>query len=112
MLFDVKVTPLAKVDIDRNAQWWADNHSVEKAVHWADTVEQQMQALQSMPARFGVAQENDRFPIEIRSMPVGLGTHPTYRAVYTVVESTVHILAVRRGSERPLEPVDFPNLPT
>ena len=38
MTFRVIILPQTHRDIDRNADWWADHHSVEQAVRWADTV--------------------------------------------------------------------------
>ncbi len=42
MKFRVIVQPQAKEDIARNAIWWAENHSVDQAIRWAEVVEEQL----------------------------------------------------------------------
>lgn len=99
MTFQIRVLPRAEADIERNAQWWADNHSVEQAARWFFTVREQLKTLRSFPESHGLSAENDDFPYEIRDKLVGLGSRPGYRAVFTIVEDTVHVLTVRSGSE-------------
>lgn len=41
-------------------------------------------------------------------MLVELGSPPTYRAVFTIIDDVVHVLTVRRGSEGPIHELDFP----
>ena len=59
MSFVVQIADQAEADIDRNAIWWADNHSVEQAITWIQTIRQQLKALSTMPERFSIAPEND-----------------------------------------------------
>jgi len=99
MTFIIRYTDQAEADILRNANWWAERHSLQQALSFESTVEQQLSTLSSMPERFGVAPENDKFPIEIRQMMVGLGSRPSYRAIYTIQNNVVLILAVRRGEQ-------------
>jgi plasmid stabilization system protein ParE len=93
------VTPEAKGDIDRNACWWAEKHSLEQALRWSATIYDQLQTLRQFPKRHALAAENDKFPFEVRENPVGVGSRPNYRAVYTVHEDTVYVLAIRRDSQ-------------
>ena len=46
---------------------------------------------------------------ELRDKLVGLGSRPSYRAVFTIRDDTVHVLTVRRGSQEPLHSVDLPD---
>jgi len=108
MTFQVRVSPRAEEDIERNARWWADNHSVDQAVRWFYAVREQLKALSSFPESHGLSFENDDFPYEIRDKPVGLGSRPGYRAVFTIVEDTVHVLTVRSGSEGRLRFEELP----
>ena len=62
-----------------------------------------------MPERFSVAPENEAFEYEIRQMLVGLGSRPGYRAIYTITDDRVIVLAVRRGAEDELIAEDLPN---
>lgn len=64
MTFRVIILPQAHRDIDRNADWWADHHSVEQAVRWSDKVYDQISTLASFPESNGLSSENDEFPYE------------------------------------------------
>ena len=99
MTFTVRILPRAEADIERNAQWWADNHSVEQAARWFFAVREQLKTLRSFPESHGLSAEDADFPYEIRDKLVGLGTRPGYRAVFTIIGDTVHVLTVRSGSE-------------
>ena len=52
-----------------------------------------------MPEMHGYAYENDEFDIELLQMRVGLGSRPSYRAIFTVQNGEVVVLAIRRGAE-------------
>ncbi len=104
MTFKIRYTAQAHADIFRNASWWAEHHSLDQALEFEATVERQIATLSSLPQRHGVAPENDKFPIEIRQMIVGLGAKPSYRAIYTIQDDEVLILAVRRGSQDEFTP--------
>lgn len=103
MKFTVLYTQRARDDIFRNASWWAEHHSLDKALEWELAVQTQIQSLEKMPQRHGVAPENDQFVYEIRQMLVGLGPNPSYRAIYKVDDREVLELAVRRGAEKQFE---------
>lgn len=110
MTFRVIILPQAHRDIDRNADWWADHHSVEQAVRWSDKVYDQISTLASFPESNGLSSENDEFPYEIRDKVVGLGSHPGYRAVFTIKDNTVYVLTIPRAAQNTLRPdqVDAP----
>ena len=99
MNYRIEYTDRAEEDIFRNASWWAERHSLDQASEFLDVVRKQISTLADMPGRFGFAYENDKFEIEIRQMTVGLGPRPSYRAIYTIRDSEVVILAVRRGAQ-------------
>jgi len=109
MKFQLIVMPRARGDIDRNADWWADHHSIEQALKWSDTVYDQLQTLRSFPESHSLSAENDKFSYEIRDKLVGLGSRPRYRAVYTIQDDKVFVLTVRAGDEDRLttDDVDF-----
>jgi len=109
MKYAVFVTDQAESDLDRNAIWWADRYSVEQAISWLAEVWKQIESLEQMPERFSVAPENEAFEYEIRQMLVGLGSRPGYRAIYTITDDRVIVLAVRRGAEDELIAEDLPN---
>lgn len=109
MTFTVRYTDQAAADVFRNAQWWAKHHSVDQALRWEATIEQQILTLKEFPLKHALAPENAEFPYEIRQLLVGVGSRPSYRAVYTVVDDVVHVLAVHRAAQDRLTPdqIDF-----
>jgi len=108
MKYHVEINPDAEQDIKRNAQWWSDTYSQDQAEVWFFEVHEQLKALSSLPLRHQLADEDEQFPYELRQMLVGLGNPRTYRAVYTVQNEIVHVLAVRRASQGPIHPLDLP----
>lgn len=111
MTFRVIILPQAHRDIDRNADWWAENHSVEQALRWSDVVYDQIATLAEFPESNGLSIENDEFPYEIRDKMIGLGSRPSYRPIFTVKGDTVYVLTVRRGAQDVLRPSDVESLP-
>lgn len=61
-----------------------------------------------MPERNPVALENDLVDIEIHELLHRVGNRPSYRAIFTVSLSEVHVLAVHRASQGTMgEPAEF-----
>lgn len=104
MSFRVTVLPQAKGDVKRNAKWWADHHSAERAARWLDTVETQLESLKDFPESHSLSAENDEFPYEIRDKLVGLGSRPRYRAVFTIKGDEVYVLTVQAAEQDRLTP--------
>ncbi|MGE0608456.1 MAG: type II toxin-antitoxin system RelE/ParE family toxin [Pirellulales bacterium] len=111
MKFSVRITPQARRDIDRNADWWAEHHSFDQSLRWSEVVYDQIESSALLPHSNGLSAESDNFPYEIRDKRVGLGSRRTYRAVFTIKDGTVFVLAVRRGAQDIVRPdeVDFPH---
>ncbi len=82
MSFQVRILPRAERDIEGNAQWWADHHSVEQAVRWFYAVHDQLKALQHFPEGQPLSAENADFPYEIREKLVGLVTSKSQSRVH------------------------------
>lgn len=99
MRYTVVVTPRAEADIYRNAAWWAENHSLHQAIQWQDAIYSQFNALKQLPERCSLAAENDNHPQTLRQLLVGLGNHRSYRAIFTILDSEVHVLTVQRGAQ-------------
>ena len=99
MKFRLTVTPRARGDIDRNADWWADHHSIEQALKWSNAVYDQLESLRDFPESCSLSAENDEFDYEIREKLVGLGTRPGYRAIFTIKGNEVFVLTVRAGEQ-------------
>lgn len=107
MKYRVNITRRARVDISRNAKWWADHHSVEQSLNWADTIYDQLESLQDSPQSNSLSTETGEFGIELRDKLVGLGSHRRYRAVFTIREHEVIVLAVRATEQDRLTPSDL-----
>lgn len=111
MTFQVVILPSAVRDIDRNAAWWAEHHSVEQAVRWLDAVYARLEMLSASPESHGFSAENAEFPYPIRETLVGLGTRPSHRAIFTIQGETVYVLSVRHGAQDSIRPDDLGHLP-
>lgn len=111
MKFRVSILPQARRDIDRNADWWAEHHSVEQALQWSDAVYDQLETLAEFPERNGLSAENGEFHYVIRDIFVGLGSRRGYRAVFTIKGNTVFVLSVRRAAQDTLRPSDVESPP-
>lgn len=99
MAFHVRILPRAERDIERNAQWWAEHHSVDQAVRWFYAVHDQLKSLRQLPERQPLSAQDSQFPYEVREKLVGLGPRPGYRAVFTIRGNEVFVLTVRAGEQ-------------
>lgn len=110
MTFRVVLLPQALRDINRHAAWWAEQHSFEQALRWSETAYDQIETLATFPERNGLSAENGEFPYEIRDKILGLGSRPSYRAIFTIQGDTIYVLTVRRAAQDVLSPdqVDAP----
>ena len=99
MNYRVIILPRADADIETNARWWAENHSVEQAARGLNAIHEQLRSLSLFPQRNGLSAENDEFPYEIRDKLLELGSRPSYRAVFTIKEDVVYVLTVRRAAQ-------------
>ena len=107
MKFELVITARARADILRNAEWWAENHSPAQAITWFDAIYEQLEMLRVMPVRYPVAPENNLVDVEIHEMLLGVGKRPSYRAIFTIALSEVHVLAVSRATQGTLTPADL-----
>ena len=107
MSFRLTITQQAHADIKRNADWWANRHSTEQAIKWANTVYDQIETLRGFPESHALSTENDLFSFEIRDKLVGLGSRPSYRAIFTIKGHEVFVLMVRAAQEDGIVPADI-----
>jgi len=98
MTFRIIILPRAEFDIEANARWWAENHSVEQAFQWFSVVHEQLKSLSEFPESYPLSAENGDFPCELRDRFLGLGTSTSHRAIFTIKNNTVYILTVRHTS--------------
>jgi len=104
--FSVTILPRAEADIERNARWWAEHHDADQAVKWFYAARQQILSLKQMPESNGLSAENAEFPYEIRDKLIGLGSRRSYRAIFTIRDDEVLVLAVLRSAQDSLSPSD------
>jgi hypothetical protein len=60
-----------------------------------------------MPERHSLARENDEFPFELRQQLLGIGRRKSYRALFTIRESTVHVLEVLAAEQEDIKVSDL-----
>ena len=106
MTYTLNITGQARDEITRNAAWWAEHHSLEEALSWYDSVYQQLDTLLEQPEANPLAGVNDKFSFELREKLVG-GRKRTYRAIFTIVNSEVRVLTVRRAAQKAITPRDI-----
>ncbi len=104
MTFRVIILPRAATDIEANARWWAEHHDAEQAARWFEAIYQQIKTLSESPDSHSLSPENGEFPEELRDKRIGLGSRPSYRAIFTIKGDTVYVLAVRRAAQDAFRP--------
>ncbi len=109
MNYRVIVTPPAEYDLRRNADWWSRHHSSKQAARWFEAAYEKIGSLKQQPERYPLSAENDDFAFEIRDLLFGLGSRPSYRAIFTILDDVVYVLAVHRSSQNNITPdqIDF-----
>ncbi len=109
MSFRLHIHGEAHEDIHRNSLWWAKNHSLDQAITWEIAVYDQLAGLASLPERKPLAVENPSFPFDVREALIGLGSRPRYRAIFTIRDNVVHILAFLDSAQDKIRPGDLKN---
>ena len=102
----VRISLQAENDIRRNALWWAENHSIDEAIHWESVVRRQLLSIADAPESYGLSEENSFLPFEVHDSLVGTGKRGSYRAVFTFNREVVLVLRVIRASQGSLQPGD------
>ena len=105
MTIKLVITERAHQDIERNAVWWAQNHSLDQAVLWQATVYDQLESILLMPESYPLVREADAIGEPLRQRIVGLG-RGGYRAVFRITGDAVQVLTIRRGAQSDLSPID------
>ena len=102
MSFIVQVHPAAVVSI-REAHAWIAERSQEAAERWLNGLEEAILSLRDFPTRCGLAPEHKQLKFELRQFIYGKHSG-RYRVLFVVRGNAVHILEVRHGARRPLNP--------
>jgi hypothetical protein len=72
MNYKVDLAARAGCDRDDAFAWYAENYSREFAARWYRGLTDAMRSLGVAPLRYGLAHENERFPFEVRELPVAV----------------------------------------
>jgi plasmid stabilization system protein ParE len=104
MTYEVVMTGRAERDLRAAAEWIAAS-APEAALRWLDGFRKAIGRLQSNPEMCGYARENGVFPLELRQL--AYGHKRNYRAIFTIREAQVVVLAIRHAARADLEPGDL-----
>ncbi len=105
MSYQLDLAISARLDIQRTSLWLRTNRSRDAADKWLARLLKSINTLTDHPLRHPIADENDKFPEEIRQLLHGRGNNK-YRILFTVRhrENVVVILYVRHAARDELEP--------
>lgn len=106
MTYRIIIEPTAEREIRSAVRWKTENASPTVAARWYNGLIQKIDTLRRHPTRCPLADENDKFPEEIRELLYGRGGKRVHRhrIIFTIREDTVHILYVRHTARDELEP--------
>ncbi len=102
MKYRVLIQAAAQKDIE-TAYAWLAKQSPGAAARWYNGLAEAICSLADMPRRCTLAPEDDAFAVEIRQLLYGRRAG-RYRILFTIRGREVHILHVRHGARRWLEP--------
>ena len=102
MSFSVNISARAEADIDA-ALVWIRAQAPTTAQRWYDRLRAAMETLETMPERFSLAAEAVELQLELRELLFGK-RRGTFRILFTIQGSTVHVLHVRRAARGPVIP--------
>ena len=98
MKYVVITEPQAEADMAEAYRWIAIN-SPFHAAKWVQGMEAAILSLDWSPQRCSRAPEADTFGKDIRQLLQG-----NYRILFTICETTVHVLHVRHGAREHIKP--------
>jgi plasmid stabilization system protein ParE len=106
MSFQVQLARRAERDIEKMYSWLSER-SASGANRWYNQFLKLLDSLQFNPELYGLADEAGELSIPLRQALFKTRKGRTYRALFTIEESTVHILAVRGPAQRPVAEDDL-----
>jgi len=98
MSYDVVYTGRAKRDLQRATEAIARN-APETAQRWFDGFVAILQTLSTDATVYSLAPESDQCSVEVRQILYRTRSRRANRALYTIRDTTVYILAIRRPGE-------------
>ena len=98
MKYKVVIEPEAQGQV-RESYQYIKAESPLNAERWLQGLFKAIDSLENMPERCSEARENYRFSVHLCQL-----VYKSHRIIYTVAGDTVHVLNVRHGARRELEP--------
>lgn len=102
MTFNVEFSDEAERNV-REIRDWIAWRSRDGAWRWLEALEQATSQLGSSADSFALAPESDVFDAELHQILFATRRGNTYRALYVIRESTVHIVSVRGAGQQPIQ---------
>ncbi len=102
MRYQINLTRRALADLDRLAAG-----RVDQADRLTHRFFEALTRLETMPLSCGLAYEDRYFREEIRHLLFNVHKGRPYRALFSIRENTIAVLAVRAPGERPVRPRDL-----
>ena len=96
--YDVHLTDRAENNWREAYEWYAER-SREAAEAWYDAMLATLNSLKHEPERCPLADENLRFPTELRQLNFGSGRKITHRVIFSIRPSKVVIYAIRHVAQ-------------
>lgn len=108
MAYKVIIQKQAESDIVSAFNFIVERGAPEAAGRWFLNIRAEIKSLSDKPERFPLAPEADKLGFEIRQLHYGKRSG-TYRILFRILKETreVHILAVRHGARKEIEPEDI-----
>jgi len=103
----VSITSKAEAELYGAALWWAEHRSGEQAFRWLEGFEADLLSLAENPEKHALARESAEFPFELRQLLYGLGSKPTHRALFRILEDQVIVYGIRHLAQRDIAPEDL-----
>lgn len=108
MSYTVVVLPRARDQITGIVQWLAE-HSPEGAARWLVAYDEAVDRLADHAGDCGLAPEDEYVTLTIRQILFKTRRGQTYRALFTIEDSKVRILAVRGPGQELVPPEELDN---
>src|SRR6185295_6375356 len=103
MAFLVETSEDAEYEMAAILEWLLQQHAGEDGIQWFLGLEAAVASLDEFPQRCSLAPENQVFPFEVRQLLYGRKPH-LYRILFTIENNIVHVLHIRHGRQKPIEP--------
>ena len=110
MSFEVRFTSEAEENV-REIRNWIAERSPDGALRWLDALKTAKSRLQATADACGLAPEADAFEDELRQILFKTRRGNTYRALFVIRESTVHVVSVRGTGQDLVTPDELGDLP-